>query len=80
MRCTQLWCEENRLDLSFEKSKVMVFFETSALRQQRAPAGKSTAPSPNVTLMTSRKSLPFREKTKKVARGAGRRLLVLSSF
>jgi hypothetical protein len=29
MRCTQLWCEENRLDLSFEKSKVMVFFETS---------------------------------------------------
>jgi hypothetical protein len=27
MRCTQIWCAENRLELSFDKSKVMVFFE-----------------------------------------------------
>jgi hypothetical protein len=36
MRCTQIWCAQNRLELSFAKSKVMVFFEPSARRRQRA--------------------------------------------
>jgi hypothetical protein len=71
MRRMQIWCEDNKLELSFDKSKVMVFFEPSTRRRQRAPfplgPGSLPRPLPSLALYRRRTrphsprdtSLPF---------------------